>query len=67
MNTFPPTERMVALNENMQLNQEINQIREEQQNIAQDLEPIQELSFKVIEELVGAQDSVDKLKNPITA
>jgi hypothetical protein len=55
MNTLPPKERMTAIIENRQLNQEINQIRMEQQNLAQKLEPLQEEAFRVTKELVACR------------
>jgi hypothetical protein len=65
---------MVAIVENRQLYLEINQIRVEQQNLAQNLEPLQEEAFQVTEELAAAQgivkqavqDNAEKLKTPIT-
>jgi hypothetical protein len=60
MNTLPPTKRMTATIENRQLNQEINQIREKQQNLAKRLEPLQEEAFRVMKELVAMQGIVNK-------
>jgi hypothetical protein len=74
MSTLPPIERMAAIVENRQMHQEINQIRAKQQTLAQKLELLQEDAFRVIEELAVAQgivkqvvqESVEKLKSPIT-
>jgi hypothetical protein len=58
MSILPPTEVVTAMAENRKLFLEINQLREKKQARAQNIEVLQEESYKVIGYLVATQSTV---------
>jgi hypothetical protein len=74
MSTLPPTKNMVAIIENRNLYLDINQIRVEQQDLAQNVEMLQEEVFQVTDQLDSmqgivkwvVQENAKKMKTHIT-